>query len=344
MDVKLEILCLMVKKILAFFILMISIQITGISQGFNPYAAYGQPTPKKNTLRTILNKITWTLESGYGTTFYGHQLEQGLLVRKSDKQYISVDGTGYYSDWLNAPVFYNNLSVDDNDARVSADTMQLKFNGVGTGVPLNVGLHVEFYRFKIGLGAGFEFHNLPQLNTPTDRDVIGTYKPEPKSTIFTKFYGMFGGKFYRIGDFHYYVDLMAGIMKHGSAFETSDNSLFFNIGVPIEYEFSEYFRGYIRPALETKNYTVSLGEGGYPVNHHQPAAFVTIGIRYNIPDTPRCPIKSCRTQLKHRHKHLGSKEYRGQPFYKKQNPKIGENYPELHRYKGNNKRKRSGGY
>ena len=336
----------MVKKTVLFFVIPFIFQLNGLAQGFNPYAAYGEPNPKKNTLRTILNKITWTVESGYGATFYGHELEQAFLVRKSNKQYISVGGSGYYSDWLNAPVYNNNLIINDNDTQISSDTAQLKFNGIGTGVPLNVGIHVEFYRFKLGLGAGFEFHNLPNLNATTNRELVGTYEPEPKSTIFTKFYGMFGGKFYQIGDFHYYADLMAGIMKYGNAFDNAglNNSLFFNIGVPIEYEFSEYFRGYIRPALETKNYTVALGESNYQVNHHQPTAYVTLGIRYNIPETPRCPIKSCRTQLKHRHKHLGSKEYRGQPFYKKQNPKIGENYPELHRYKGNNKRKRSGGY
>jgi hypothetical protein len=37
---------------------------------------------------------------------------------------------------------------------------------------------------------------------------------------------------------------------------------------------------------------------------------------------PRCPISSCHVRMVHAHG--GEKEYRGQPIYKKQNPKMGE--------------------
>ncbi|RNI30678.1 hypothetical protein EFB08_05365 [Rufibacter latericius] len=36
---------------------------------------------------------------------------------------------------------------------------------------------------------------------------------------------------------------------------------------------------------------------------------------------PACPINSCQTRMVHRH---GEGEYRGMPWYKKQNPRIGE--------------------
>ena len=36
---------------------------------------------------------------------------------------------------------------------------------------------------------------------------------------------------------------------------------------------------------------------------------------------PACPISSCKVRMVHAH---GEGEFRGQPFYKKQNPKIGE--------------------
>ncbi|WP_181306256.1 hypothetical protein [Rufibacter sp. XAAS-G3-1] len=36
---------------------------------------------------------------------------------------------------------------------------------------------------------------------------------------------------------------------------------------------------------------------------------------------PTCPINSCQTRMVHRH---GEGEYRGMPWYKKQNPRIGE--------------------
>jgi hypothetical protein len=36
---------------------------------------------------------------------------------------------------------------------------------------------------------------------------------------------------------------------------------------------------------------------------------------------PSCPINSCQTRMVHRH---GEQEFRGMPWYKKQNPRIGE--------------------
>jgi len=39
---------------------------------------------------------------------------------------------------------------------------------------------------------------------------------------------------------------------------------------------------------------------------------------------PACPIYSCHVRKQHIH---GKKEYRGQPIWKKQNPKVGEKLP-----------------
>lgn len=39
---------------------------------------------------------------------------------------------------------------------------------------------------------------------------------------------------------------------------------------------------------------------------------------------PACPIFSCHTRKQHLH---GKKVYRGQPIFRKQNPKIGEKLP-----------------
>ena len=55
-----------------------------------------------------------------------------------------------------------------------------------------------------------------------------------------------------------------------------------------------------------------------------------------LPEVKRCPVKSCKTQLKHVH---GGREFRGQAFYKEQNPKIGELYPEKEPNRQRNLRK-----
>ncbi|MFT2011055.1 hypothetical protein ACMA1I_20465 [Pontibacter sp. 13R65] len=39
-----------------------------------------------------------------------------------------------------------------------------------------------------------------------------------------------------------------------------------------------------------------------------------------------CPISSCQVRMVHPH---GEHQFRGQPFYKKQNPKMGEKLPKM---------------
>jgi len=39
---------------------------------------------------------------------------------------------------------------------------------------------------------------------------------------------------------------------------------------------------------------------------------------------PMCPIASCQVRMVHRH---GEKEFRGQPIWKKQSPRMGEKLP-----------------
>lgn len=335
----------MLKKIIAFLFFVI---LTGsaFSQGFNPYAAYGEPQPRKNTLRVILNKITFSASGGYGANFYSHLLQSGTLLRKNDQLFYSPENTSdYYRDWLNFPTIPDTLILTDANF-YSLDTNAVRFNGIGSGIPLMFSIHVQIERFRIGGGASFEFHQIANLTPNIYQEDLGSYNSNPNTSVFSKYYGMLAGEYFRIGDYHYIAELLVGIMKYGKGFDQSNlqPSLFFNLGAPIEKEFSEYFRVFLRPSLEYKSYEMALPGTPQTIRHTVPAAYVSLGFRYNIPETPRCPIAACQTQLKHRHKHLGSKEYRGQPFYKRQNPKIGENYPKLHRYKGKNKRKRSGGY
>ncbi|PRY15670.1 hypothetical protein CLV24_102294 [Pontibacter ummariensis] len=42
---------------------------------------------------------------------------------------------------------------------------------------------------------------------------------------------------------------------------------------------------------------------------------------------PACPIASCQVRMVH--PHGGGQEFRGQPFWKKQNPKMGEKLPKV---------------
>src|SRR5690606_32357864 len=136
------------------------------------------------------------------------------------------------------------------------------------------------------------------------------------------------------------VDAQFGKHNRGGAFNKShlDQGMYFNLGVPIEKNLSEYFRVFIRPAYEFSSYTINLPESDKTIEHKSPMFYLQAGISLTYPEIPRCPIKSCKTQMKHIH---FGREYRGQPLHKKQVPGYGENHPELDMYKGRKKGERN---
>jgi hypothetical protein len=115
-------------------------------------------------------------------------------------------------------------------------------------------------------------------------------------------------------------------------------SIYLNLGVRAEREFSEYFRIFIRPSYEVKSYKLTIPETTQTLQHRLNGLYVNVGFTYRLPELRRCFLKTCHAQINHAH---GNREYRSRrhPIYKKQNPHYGENYPELIKYKGKNKNK-----
>ncbi|MGI9544992.1 MAG: hypothetical protein ACR2MX_17150 [Cyclobacteriaceae bacterium] len=209
------------------------------------------------------------------------------------------------------------------------DTSYLKFRG--GGVPINLSLHFNFLeRFRLGGGASAEFHRLNQFDPSTENGV------NKQGTTFTRFYGMFGAKVYDYWSYSFVPEIQVGKVNLGSGFDKSvvSNSLYFNIGLSIEKNLSEYFRVIARPSYERKSYTATELSG--TVKYKMPAVYLQIGVSINYPDVPRCPINSCYTQIKHIH--FGN-EYRGQAIPIKQNRKYGELRPRLLKYKRKNRKK-----
>jgi hypothetical protein len=134
------------------------------------------------------------------------------------------------------------------------------------------------------------------------------------------------------------VDTNIGNFSPGSNFNSGliQKSLYYNLGLTVERDFSEYFKVFARPSVELKSY--SLAVGGKSIDHAMNALYLNVGVTYRIPELRRCFKKECRIQINHAH---GNKEYRSRAhkIYEKQNPAYGENDPILIKYKGKNKRK-----
>lgn len=364
----------MVKKKLFILALTFLLIAPAFSQGFDPYYNLPQQEVRVNRFRQILNMISFTFTTGYGRTFYKHDLPGYGVLDKSDslgaglylfsvQDSITSPFTGY-QNWLNAPASSSvtRNGTTDRDSQVLGDTTKLGYKGNSGLIPFTLTISVDLFdRFRIGAGAAFEIHHLPTMSPYTGTDVIGKYSPNDNTTNLKRVFGTIGGRIYEYMYWSYYADIQVGKTWMGGAFDKDliSQGVYFNIGLPIEYEYSEYLSAYIRPSYEFKSYKMDIPDLGGSIRHRYPAFMIHIGFRYTIPELPRCRLKAstppgyeypkrfsnktCRYQKKHVH---GDKAYRGQPFYKHQNPQVGENYPNLHKYRWLplNRRKISGGY
>lgn len=319
---------------------------------------YQQYNIYRNPARVIMNKFSITFTTGYGATFYSHDLNGVYFFQNSDGQYIfnnnleNLSGTFLgYTDWLNGPEAgletslenpfdipfdylpnpVYNPALGDETFLINTDTVDFGFEGTSHGVPINLMLHYNFMKFRIGGGYSYERQFVRPLQPTTFSNQVRDYQPNFKSTRYTRLYGMIGYNFYSWWWYDFVAELNIGRIRSGpNQFSRGaiTQGLYYNFGVSIENNWSEYFRIIIKPSIDFKSYTVSIPDGS-SVSHRNPTFFIQAGISINIPDIRRSPMGTNHTQLKHIYTdpRTGRKEeVRGQPITKRQNPKIGENH------------------
>lgn len=311
---------------------------------------YADPQPS-SAFRKLLSKLHFTFETGYGRTFYRQDLSDFSLLQRVDSLPVifspdlNVGGgnvSAGYDYWFNTANARTDVNFDtNNDFLVNGDSVDLGYRSGGTSIPLAGMIHVEFDRYKIGGGFMFEYHRPGTFRPTVFGDRIASFDPNFGSAFYKKYFLMLGAKVYRYQLWLLSVDSRIGAYRLGRNFDRDlvQKGIFVNLGVTFERELSEYFSAYIRPSFDFKNYTLSLPESNLEVNHSMNAVYVGVGITYRIPEHPKCFIKNCTTQINHQHGNSQVYRSRMHPIYKKQNPHHGENYPNLIKYKGKNKKK-----
>jgi hypothetical protein len=303
--------------------------------------------PRKSAIRTVFSKFVFDVSTGVNTTFHNHSLggfgvlqkpgESPILFQNSfaDPTTIAVG----YTNWFNRWELVENVPVDAGDFQVS-ENGDLGFRSVGIGIPLNLQLSFKFNRYKIGGGTSFEYHRFGKFQPRAFDEDIHAFRPALGGTWFTRYHFYFGAEVFRYYEYILTADLMVGGHRLGKKFDNAsiDRTPFLNIGIRADREMSEYFRLFARASFEYRSFGITLPEGGPAIHHRMPGLFFHIGGSWRIPELPKCRNKSCHTQVNHLH---GEWEWRSRrhPFYKKQNPMYGENYPRYIRNKGKNKRK-----
>ncbi len=349
---------------------------TGVCLIFGSLITLGQPghpsvhaqyNIHRNPVRLFLNRISFTLTPGVSSTYYKHDLKGLYLIQDQDNQYVlptTTDISGQsslsgYADWLNDPVLgpvvvgptiplpVSNPSLLMNPALINGDSVDIGFRGAASGIPVTVQVHYNFLEnFRAGLGFTWEKQYMRPLEPRSLENIVRPYEPSFASTSYTRWFVTAGYKFFEWNPYSLVAEGQFGLIngnKRQFNRELVTHTVYGNIGLSIEQRLSEYFRIIYKTSLDLKGYRVTLPDSlRTEIRHGQPALFFQIGVSINVPEIPRSPIANDHTQVKHviRNPKTGElREYRGQPIWKEQNPKVGQNHRKLFRFKWFNRRK-----
>ncbi|MCV9386086.1 hypothetical protein [Reichenbachiella ulvae] len=324
----------------------------------------------RSPVRRVLNMFSFTVSTGYHAVTYKHSLNGYYLIQTPDNQYITID-TGEalglqfdsYENWLNDPALALPVALEDtfsipfpgisnpvlnpaliNDNRAyDADSLGLGFKRTSWAVPLNVRLRFNYKGFRIGGGVSLLYHQINSLKPTVEGLGIRNYEPNVSSVFQFQYFGMLGYKFYDFWDYSFAAELEIGKDKYlGSKFNQGamNQRVYYNFGISIEKNISEYFRIIVKPSYDLRSFDMNLPGGS--IRHGNNSFNIDFGISITIPEIPRSPMPSDHIQLKHviqDPKNGYYYEVRGQPIWKRQNPKVGENHRKLWRYRWRNKRK-----
>ena len=248
-----------------------------------------------------------------------------------------------YTGWVNNAQAVAGIPIGDEDFLLGTDTTQVKYKGRGNSIPVSATLSYTFDRYRFGGGVSYELSSATKYYPNVASSDLQPFKPDYIISSITRYYGYLGGDVYRSKRHAIAVDAMVGKFKFGQKnFNRAQirPKLFVNIGVSFERSLSEYFKVFARPSVEFKSYELDVPGLGYAINHAMPAMYLNVGAILRMPDLNKCRVSQCKTQINHRH---GDRVYRSKmhPFWKWQNPNYGQNFPQLIKYKGKNKKKKN---
>lgn len=300
-----------------------------------PLERYYADRASPGIFRRVLKDFGFGFSTGYANSYLSHDLKGFEVFQPGNgaPQIYAGSTATRYSNWL------NDATIDNTPPPAgTAYTQEVSFKGTALNVPLNL---FVFYRYKqqyrIGLGYSYDLLNLGAMQ-PSDA-AIGQFQPSSSFGFVKKFYGLVGYSFYRWNEYLFTGDLQVGSFSP-SNFNTAvvTPSSYFNLGVTVERDLSEYFKAFVRPSFDFRSFATALPESGKSIDHNMNTLYLSVGVTYRIPELPKCFLRGCRAQINHAH---GNKEYRSRrhPIYKKQNPGYGENDKTIIKYKGKNKRK-----
>lgn len=316
-----------------FWFILLFLVATSVAQQGYPFYRVTKDDMKVNPFRYMLNKVSLSMDFGYGNTYFDHAIPGGML-RDSTSAYLDVGGGVIADNWFNR---FSTSPYDTTAIRQIDGGYPLLFSNTTPVYPLTFSLHIELNRFKVGAGGSLLFHRFRPFTGIINDTVPLTFTPDEPGGLIRDLHLMGGIKVWEYGNYRFDADVRFGLTRFSrSRFDVGQISAppYFAISASAAKVYSEYLRVYVRPSYTFRTFDM----GG--IRHNAPSFMVHIGFVFNFPEIPRSPIKNDHTQMKHiiRDPKTDKLKYvRGQPFWREQNPKPGELYPVYKKYKWYNR-------
>jgi len=324
-------------------------------QGFSPGQAPLTPEQRAkqqvSQVRKILNMFNFSIEKGYGYFSYQNELTGVSVVRnpRGDQLFIVPTGESSgqgpfnaYNNWFNDLTPLDITRIDDDAEVVGTDTTNFVYKNNGRINPFTLRLSFSIRKVDkkhlkrtgerimtddelLRIGGGISFGKFKFRNDRNTQDInarLRSFILPVQEISTTKIFGSVTYNAYRYGDLSLLVDLSGGVWKtKSSALNQSivKYDPFFNLGVIFEQKISKYFKVYLRPSFEIRQYNISNDLISVP---HKFSVFsIDIGALIKYPTYPRNKYKAHRVKMEHI---FNGKIYRGRSIFQRQNPRTGQ--------------------
>ncbi len=348
--------------ILIFSLFLVGPANVGLAQSDSTGVESVKPEKQKDrggpftlSFRSLLSKITLGVSTGYGATFYSHDLKGFGIYQPAGGNSVFIIDEAFanrnilpviYSDWVNnpqgiggliipvdslqTPIITDGIPVFPDDILFGYDSINIGYKSTAHSVPITIQASIDFDRYRIGGGFTMEFQKMSAFRPTALGDTLRKFRTNFSTATFKRYFGFIGITTYESWKYKMLADIEFGKINRGKNFNKSllSSGIYINIGYTIERSLSEYFKLFVRPSVEWKSYTLDIPETGLTISHRQPSIFLKFGATIRLPVLNKCPVSGCKIQINHVH---GDKEYRSKvfPIWKWQNPKYGQNYPSL---------------
>jgi len=183
---------------------------------------------------------------------------------------------------------------------------------------------------RIGGGIGFgKMRYKNSVMTPSLNEPIGTYEMPFTKISQKKLFGSLDVNVYSKLDFTLFINLEAGSWQFKKEEFNQEYTIydpFYSIGITFEKTVSKYFKLYMRPAVEFRDFKLSNSQ--INVTNKLKMFRLNFGVLLKYPTYPRNRYSANHVQMEHV---FNGKKYRGRSIFRKQNPRIGQNMPKQKR-------------